>query len=46
MLTVQRVRIVWPNWPNWPWPTLVMTWGDNVFAWDMDLLAWHTEPTE
>lgn len=24
----------------------VMTWGDSVFAWDMDLLAWRVAPTE
>lgn len=29
-----------------PRPPLVMTWGDNVFAWDTDLLAWRAAPTE
>lgn len=43
MRTVQRVRIVWPNWPDL---YVVMTWSDNVFAWDTDLLAWRAAPTE
>lgn len=29
-----------------PRTPLVMTWGDSVFAWDMDLLAWRVAPTE